>query len=861
MNILGYRSGTNGLITETIDTVNITASELKVDDNSITLNYGNNADTLHSGFLTEYDSSGKKWSGLMRKGAGDWYLVKDATTEPTGTVDPSTLTAGTLNCTISSSSTLPTTLTANNIISQSGVDLVLSNNGGTNQITIDASASGATLTAGKTLYTDNIDTSSVGALTIGTTGATSIDLKQDLILSKGVDYGTTIRISNGAETGSGFVGNTQAVINRALTALGTDGTIILSGGSYDITGAITIGAYNVRFVGDGETIITQNTGGQFNQANGNRVAFDNIRFTLNVATATEFIYFDNASSSLYMNNCYITFGPLKTQGSFFRTNITNTGEYSSITNSTFDMSTNTTNSSGNNAIMFLGVNGRIDRFRFQNDIFIGNTTYTHWAISGGGKSDDTPNLQVSDCRFDGCWAEWSNNGSLQIDDSIFVSGGITCNYVANNSNYSIVCNDCEFYNSGLNAPCINVLATGAASVSQIRIRTNGCHWEPHASNWAFYITQPGTANDRTVYILSYGNTGTPSYSQSSATNIVQDSGNVIEYPYNQGDQYTSFTANIALGATLFDTSYGLMRNISTNYATANWEQIMDSINGDLTVEAALSTNTGLITNTLDSNSTGTGALVVQGGLGVAKNVYVGGNLVVQGTTTSIETTNVVIDDALIKIADNNTGDAIHSGLYGQYNDGSFKYWGLMRKHTTNDMHLIEGTTTEPTTSTDPSTLSLGLLYVRCPMAEIYFYDNTSTTTTLTTQNTWYKVAGTTSSGHLAAFTHPSSNRITCATTREVMCHAGCTFSYSTDTNNSVIEHGIVWSQDSTTTPNNNSLVEIDTKTANQLNSTAIHSMNEMNNGDYIELWVRCTSAAGVVYKCKHMNLFIMAMGN
>ena len=74
------------------------------------------------------------------------------------------------------------------------------------------------------------------------------------------------------------------------------------------------------------------------------------------------------------------------------------------------------------------------------------------------------------------------------------------------------------------------------------------------------------------------------------------------------------------------------------------------------------TFTGAVTinSTTQSSSTSTGALIVKGGAGVAKNLYVGGNtvitgnLTVNGTTTTVESTNLAIEDNLITLAKDNT---------------------------------------------------------------------------------------------------------------------------------------------------------------------------------------------------------------
>ena len=65
-----------------------------------------------------------------------------------------------------------------------------------------------------------------------------------------------------------------------------------------------------------------------------------------------------------------------------------------------------------------------------------------------------------------------------------------------------------------------------------------------------------------------------------------------------------------------------------------------------------------ISNATDSSSNTTGALLVSGGAGFGKSVTIGenltihGNFTVDGTTTTVNSSTVTIDDAALKLADN-----------------------------------------------------------------------------------------------------------------------------------------------------------------------------------------------------------------
>jgi len=144
---------------------------------------------------------------------------------------------------------------------------------------------------------------------------------------------------------------------------------------------------------------------------------------------------------------------------------------------------------------------------------------------------------------------------------------------------------------------------------------------------------------------------------------------------------------------------------------------------DITGVANVSANVGIdgivdIDNTTNSTSNTTGSLTVAGGIGAAKSVTIGenltvhgdisgndmtlsGNLTVQGTTTTVQSTTVNINDNMLSLADNQTGedtDAVDIGFYGNFDEGGTdKYSGLFRdkSHSAKAFVFVEGITTEP----------------------------------------------------------------------------------------------------------------------------------------------------------------------
>lgn len=77
------------------------------------------------------------------------------------------------------------------------------------------------------------------------------------------------------------------------------------------------------------------------------------------------------------------------------------------------------------------------------------------------------------------------------------------------------------------------------------------------------------------------------------------------------------------------------------------------------------TKTLYITDTTNSSSVDSGALVVDGGAGIAKDLYIGGNLIVEGNTSTVEreivsvsetiTGNLILGNTYAPVANNSVG--------------------------------------------------------------------------------------------------------------------------------------------------------------------------------------------------------------
>ena len=95
----------------------------------------------------------------------------------------------------------------------------------------------------------------------------------------------------------------------------------------------------------------------------------------------------------------------------------------------------------------------------------------------------------------------------------------------------------------------------------------------------------------------------------------------------------------------------------------------------------------------------------------AQNLTVSGNLTVNGTQTILNTTEVDVEDVLIKLASNNIGNLNNMGIYGTYNNGiEQRYSGLVRR-ASDGVYFLVNSSVEPTPTGILSTNDLSAIRV------------------------------------------------------------------------------------------------------------------------------------------------------
>ena len=150
---------------------------------------------------------------------------------------------------------------------------------------------------------------------------------------------------------------------------------------------------------------------------------------------------------------------------------------------------------------------------------------------------------------------------------------------------------------------------------------------------------------------------------------------------------TIFSGNIT-DLTIFSTKFG---NVYSGYA----DSFVIGANTAAPASFTTANTSGVfkVTDTTESTSSTIGAAIVSGGLGVAKNIYAGGNVVidgnltVRGTTTNVASVDLVVEDSTIRLhtfansAPLTTDDGRDIGIIGDYYLGADKNFFFGRKNT------------------------------------------------------------------------------------------------------------------------------------------------------------------------------------
>jgi hypothetical protein len=163
-----------------------------------------------------------------------------------------------------------------------------------------------------------------------------------------------------------------------------------------------------------------------------------------------------------------------------------------------------------------------------------------------------------------------------------------------------------------------------------------------------------------------------------------------------GDGNTTYYAIVDTANAAWEVGLGTYTASGT---TLSRDTVLESSNSDALVDFAAGAKNVFCTMPAEKAivADGNGLTTLPDGLVVA------GNLTVQGTTTTIEATNLAVADNMIYLRDGETTGNVDVGFAANYNDGTYAHAGFFRDATDGRWKVFDGYTPEPDAATDINT--------------------------------------------------------------------------------------------------------------------------------------------------------------
>jgi hypothetical protein len=177
--------------------------------------------------------------------------------------------------------------------------------------------------------------------------------------------------------------------------------------------------------------------------------------------------------------------------------------------------------------------------------------------------------------------------------------------------------------------------------------------------------------------------------------------------------FNEFRTSVNDVITTLNAGFGSSAGTGTGLTSGR--VVLGGTSGAFTDDATLTYNTSTdvltLGGTTDASAANNGTLVVSGGVGIAKKLYVGtdlrvtgittfeGNVFFLGSNTEVSTTQLNLNDSLIQLANNNTTDAVDIGVFGMYDQGSGNvHSGIFRDASDDTWKLFRNYNIEPSST-------------------------------------------------------------------------------------------------------------------------------------------------------------------
>ena len=151
------------------------------------------------------------------------------------------------------------------------------------------------------------------------------------------------------------------------------------------------------------------------------------------------------------------------------------------------------------------------------------------------------------------------------------------------------------------------------------------------------------------------------------------------------------TDAITTAETYTDTRFSNIQGNQNISILDNGTSLTVATENDLTISGELSSSS-ILTDNINANDTIS-----------TVHLTVSGDLTVNGTTTTVNSTDLNVADPIIYIGQSNSSNVLDLGIVGAFDDGTYQHTGLIRDASDGKWKLFSGVTTEPGTTVDFST--------------------------------------------------------------------------------------------------------------------------------------------------------------
>jgi len=295
---------------------------------------------------------------------------------------------------------------------------------------------------------------------------------------------------------------------------------------------------------------------------------------------------------------------------------------------------------------------------------------------------------------------YSANGGV-ITGDMNVTGNVTVNgtyFYANTSGFYVGTNQIVLNNSvnGI-TPAQNV----GLLVHRGAYQERGLFWSELGQNWIF--TTDGVNYGIIANTSSVSSALTVAQSAYDAANTIASTTvvditarSVANAAYNQANTATNNADSASLyansGITLAQAVYNQSNSVApiANTALNNAASASQYANTGITLAQAsynAQNSTAAVANTKFSSSGGT----VSGSVSITSDLTVSGNLLINGNTTTISSSQLVVNDPLIYLGIGNyVSDTLDIGFIGHYNNSGNAHSGLIRDPNLKEYIFFQG---------------------------------------------------------------------------------------------------------------------------------------------------------------------------